>query len=418
VERTSRWIGLGYGAFVALGIAVGTAVLPHRHVGLGAAPFVGAWRWPPGVGLALPIAVAGLVVALGPRAAEQLSPRLLPPAAGAAAVAWAVALAASDGWNRLTSPLATRFEYEPFAATIHHPGTFLRTFVDRASTYPIHVKGHAPGATLVPWALDQIGLRGAGWFAALVILGWGVAIGAVLVATRTVAGDEAARRAAPILVLLPGAVWAATSADALFAAVLAVALAVVVQPGAGAAVVGGVVFAAALLLTYGAATLLVVVAVALLGQRRPTHLVWFGLTVVAVLVGVDQLTGFWWLDGLRATRTAYWAGVASRRPAAYLVPLGNPTALAVAVGPAAVAALVHGLGRRRERARALVLPMAAVAAVAGADLSLLSKGEVERIWLPFAVWIAAAGAVGLRRPWLVAQAATGIAAQALIASTW
>jgi hypothetical protein len=418
VERTSRWIGLGYVAFVALGLAVGAAVLPHRHIGLDAAPFVGEWRWPSGPGLLLPVAVGAAVVALGPGLARRLPAPWLPVAAGAAAVAWAVALAASDGWDRLTRPLTTRFEYEPFASTVHHPGTFLRTFVDRAPHYPVHVKGHGPGATLVPWALDRLGLGGAGWFAVLVILGWGVAVGAVLVATRTLAGDSAARQAAPALVLLPGAVWAATSGDALFAAVVAVAVAVAVQPRAWAAILGGLLFAVALLLTYGAAPMLVVVAGALAVQRRPTHLLLLGVAVVAALLAVDALTGFWWLDGLRVTRAAYWAGVASRRPAGYLVALGNPTALAVAVGPATVIAFVDGLRRHRQWLRSLVLPVGAAVAVVGADLSLLSKGEVERIWLPFAVWIGAVAAVGVRRPWLAAQAAVGIAAQALIASTW
>ena len=34
-----------------------------------------------------------------------------------------------------------------------------------------------------------------------------------------------------------------------------------------------------------------------------------------------------------------------------------------------------------------LVPLAAVAAILAADLSGLSKAEVERIWLPFAVWL-------------------------------
>ena len=65
----------------------------------------------------------------------------------------------------------------------------------------------------------------------------------------------------------------------------------------------------------------------------------------------------------------------------------------------------------------LLLPLTALAAVTLADLSQLSRGEVERIWLPFAVWIGAA-AVGDRRPWLAAQAATGLVVQAALVSPW
>lgn len=63
------------------------------------------------------------------------------------------------------------------------------------------------------------------------------------------------------------------------------------------------------------------------------------------------------------------------------------------------------------------MPLAALAAVAIANLSQLSRGEVERIWLPFAVLIATV-AVGDRRAWLAAQAGVAIAAQAVLVSTW
>ena len=137
--------------------------------------------------------------------------------------------------------------------------------------------------------------------------------------------------------------------------------------------------------------------------------------MVAVLVGFWATTGFWWLDGLAATRAVYWDGVASVRPALYLTAIGNPTALAVAIGPAAVAGIVVAV--RARRWTTLVLPLAAIAAVSAANLSQLSRGEVERIWLPFAVWIAAV-AIGDRRRWLAAQATVGLAAQALLVSPW
>ena len=40
-----------------------------------------------------------------------------------------------------------------------------------------------------------------------------------------------------------------------------------------------------------------------------------------------------------------------------------------------------------------LLVLAALAAILFADLSMLSKAETERIWLPFTVWLTAAGAL-------------------------
>src|SRR5690606_25001679 len=144
---------------------------------------------------------------------------------GAVAVAWAVALAVGDGWDRLTEPLTNAHEYEPYAARVDDLGELLRTYVDRQPDLPVHLQSHPPGPVVVAWALDGVGLGGAGWFAALVIAGWGVAAGAALVAARALAGEPAARRVAPVLALLPAAIWAATSADALFAGVAGVAIA-------------------------------------------------------------------------------------------------------------------------------------------------------------------------------------------------
>ncbi|MEV4644254.1 hypothetical protein [Saccharopolyspora sp. NPDC049357] len=74
---------------------------------------------------------------------------------------------------------------------------------------------------------------------------------------------------------------------------------------------------------------------------------------------------------------------------------------------------------RVDAVRGLVL--AAGLAVLAADLSGLSKAEVERIWLPFGVWFAVGGALlpaGSRRWWLGAQAVTALAVNHVIATSW
>jgi hypothetical protein len=134
----------------------------------------------------------------------------------------------------------------------------------------------------------------------------------------------------------------------------------------------------------------------------------------AVLLAVAA-AGFWWLDGLAATRDLYAAGVAARRPAAYFALAGNPAALALAAGPAAAA----GLAALRDR-RLWLLAGAAAAAVLAADLSGLSVGEVERIWLPFVPWLVLGTAAlgGRARPWLAAQVAAGLVLQAWLVTPW
>jgi hypothetical protein len=93
-------------------------------------------------------------------------------------------------------------------------------------------------------------------------------------------------------------------------------------------------------------------------------------------------------------------------------------AFAAAVGPAAAGAL----GALRERG-AWLLTGGALVALAVADLSGLAKGEVERIWLPWAPWVlVAAGAfpasIAVRRRWLGGQVAFALGLQVALRSSW
>ncbi|MEO6121349.1 MAG: hypothetical protein ABIW46_05210, partial [Acidimicrobiales bacterium] len=88
------------------------------------------------------------------------------------------------------------------------------------------------------------------------------------------------------------------------------------------------------------------------------------------------------------------------------------------IGPATAA----GLGRLRHAPKGVALLVgAALVAVLFADLSGLSKAEVERIWLPFVPWAVLACATLAavsRRRWLAAQLGTGVALQVLLRSPW
>jgi fatty acid desaturase len=127
-----------------------------------------------------------------------------------------------------------------------------------------------------------------------------------------------------------------------------------------------------------------------------------------------------------ATHQAYLAtGGSSRRPYLFFL-VGDYAVLGLLVGPAvaySVPALVRSVGRpERERARTAIALLVAAALVGTVALDLvgLTRGEVERIWVPYAAWLTAATA--LRPPpgrrWLAAQAMTAILVEALVHSPW
>ena len=62
-----------------------------------------------------------------------------------------------------------------------------------------------------------------------------------------------------------------------------------------------------------------------------------------------------------------------------------------------------------------------LAAIACADLSMLSKAEVERIWLPFTIWLTAAPAllpVRSHRLWLAVNAAGALLVNTVLVTHW
>jgi hypothetical protein len=270
---------------------------------------------------------------------------------------------------------------------------------------------------LLLWAMDRLGLRGAGPAAVLVLVAGALAAVAALVALRELAGEASARRAAPFVALAPAAVFAATSPDALFAGVSAWGVALVVlatgrrgRRCVALAATGGLLLGATLFLSYGLALLLGVPAAVCAHRRRLDVAAVAGVVVGAVVFA----TGFWWLDGLGAARAAYAHGVSGLRPYWYFL-LSDLAVFAVLVGPATATAL----SRLRDR-RVWLVVGAVLAVVAVADVSGLSKGEVERIWLPFAPWVALSCCAlsGRARPWLAANLGTGLALQLLLRSPW
>ncbi len=418
-------IAVGLWLVLIVGAGVwGRLLLEHgTRLFLKGPPLLGGWDFQLTAGAVAAVAVAAALVYWAPSLVRRLGwPSLLLCAALAAAV-WPLALALTAGSGAIASPLNDDHEYLTVIPFVHSPGEFLSTFTDRVDAYATHVRSHPPGMALIVFGLDRAGLGGAGPAAALIIALAATTPVALALAARSVAGEAAARRALPFLVLGPAALWIATSADALYMAVGAWAVALIVlaigdhgRRSDALALAGGLLFGITCFLSFGLALLVTIPLAVAWAERRVRPLAVAAVGGVAVAL-VFLAAGYWWLDGFATAREQYLATVSISRPYGYFL-VNNLAAFAIAAGPA----LAIALWRLRDR-RLWLLVGGAAAAIAIANLSGMSKGEVERIWLPFLPWIMLAAAAlpqGLRaqRTLLATQAGVALAVQIAVGTVW
>jgi hypothetical protein len=435
--RPGRDATLALGGWVIL-VASGSLLVYHTLIEPGiarldAAPLHGALDVRLGVAIAVPIAVGALAVRHAIRLAHTLSWRGVLASTWLLALTWAVALSVVRGTERLTAPLRRPGEYLAVLPDVNSLADFLAHFTERLAEYPVHVQGHPPGFVVLAWFLRGIGLPGPGPVALLCLAGGAAAAPLVLITVRAVAGTECARRAAPFVALSPAAIWVATSADAFYAGLGAGAVALVVvavehegRRSDTLALAGGLLFGVTALMSYGLVLLAAVPLVFAARRRRVRPIAMAVLGAIPVLLAFAA-AGFFWLDGLAATRARYLAGIASRRPYGVFL-VANLSSFAIALGPAIAVAVV-----RLRDTRLRVVVGAALAAVAIADLSGMSKSEVERIWLPFTPFVLAGGAAlvganAARRPallglsvgagWLAVQATAAIVVESVVRTGW
>lgn len=409
--------GAGLGLFAVAALVGGLLYLAGHPVQASAAPLYAHWLPHVGPGTPLALVVAVLAWRFGPGLAARLRWPALHAAAYAAAVAWTLSLALVDGWQRgIAGRLTTRPEYLHEVPGVTDIPAMLHGFTGRIlafqpGSWTTHVAGHPPGALLVFVGLDRLGLRGGGWAGLLCVL-----VGALVAVTvpqtvRRLTDDATARACVPFLVLFPGAVWTGVSADGLFAGVTSAGIMLLAGRGWLRPLAGGVLLGFGCYLSYGL-VLMAVPALAVVLHRRSGRALAAGLLGAGAVAAAFTAAGFDWLTGYHLVQQRYYQGLASQRPYAYWV-WADLAILAVSAGPAAVAALPRTAGKAR-----LSAPLAAILL---ADLSGFSKAEVERIWLPFAVWLLAA--TGLlpardRRWWLLAQAAVALLVNHLLLTSW
>jgi hypothetical protein len=408
-----------------------------------AAPLFAQWLPHVGPGSVFAVLIAFAVVAWGPGLAARLPWRRLLALGYVTSLAWTFALAMIDGWQRgFADRLTNPNEYLHEVPGITDIPAMLRRFSSRIldfqpDSWTTHVSGHPPGATLVFVWLDRTGLSGGAWAATVCVLAGCLVTVAVPLTLSALHRCDAARATIPFAVLFPGAVWIGVSADGMFAGVTATGIALIAVATHGfragrwyavpLSVLGGALLGFGLYLSYGLPLIgLVAFAVTLLGRSLTRAL---PLAVAGALAVVVAFTaaGFWWFDGYHLVVERYYQGIASERPYAYWV-WADLASLALAAGPALVAGVRRSgvdfvRGRPWQRGNrcepVLLLVVAAAVAIVLADVSGLSKAEVERIWLPFMVWLLpATSLLPSRRWWLAGQALTALAVNSLVLTFW
>ena len=104
------------------------------------------------------------------------------------------------------------------------------------------------------------------------------------------------------------------------------------------------------------------------------------------MVAAFWAAGFTWWEAYPVLRERYYEGVGGERPYQYWV-WADLAAWTFTVGLATWAAFPRMWTYARRRTPLAVLALTGLVCIAIATLSAMSKAEVERIWLPFTLWI-------------------------------
>ncbi len=386
--------------------------------------------WDPTFGLlSIPAIVIGLLlVVVLPPLASRLSWRTLLLMAFVATWVWIMALAMSEGTAGLARVFERRQEYVYDAQSVDSIHVMLQTFIDRIpfdapDRWYVHVAGHPPGALLYFVGIDRLGITDPFWIGVVCVTVASTAIVAVLITLRTLGTETLARSAMPWIVLAPSAVWMGVNGDAVFTAVAAWGLALLaiaaVHRRALPAVGAGLLLGYCVFLSYGLPLLGILAVTVLVLARNWRPLPW-AVGGALVVTAAFSLGGFHWWDAYPVLHERYYAGIASERAYWYWV-WADVAAWTFTAGLAVWAAFPSAARAVRERNPLAVLAGAAALTIVVACLSGMSKAEVERIFLPFTIWIVALPALLPKRwhpPLLLSQVAIALLAQHLLLTRW
>jgi len=428
--RRSTPLTAGISAAVGLALVVAAMVVPlvwDRDVRVDWPPLHADWGPRLDPWLAIVVAV-GLALWLAmPLVVDRASWAATVVLSTVASWIWVMVLALYDGRDGLSRVYERVGEYLYDASRVNDIGTALATYTERIpyahpENWKIHVAGHPPGSLLSFVLLDRIGITDPFWVSVTVVTLGATGVAAVLLTLDVLGSRELARRAAPWVALAPLAVWAG-SGETLWAAVAAWGLFLLAVAGSRrspvVAVAAGLVLGFSLFLSYGLA-LFGLLTLAVFAMTRAWRLLPWAALGVAAVVGMFWMAGYTWWDAYPVLRERYYDGIGGERPYHYWV-WADFAAWTFTVGLATWAAFPRMWSHARQKMPIAALALTALTALVIASLSALSKAEVERIWLPFTLWIVAVPALlppTWRRPLLLTQVVTAILAQTLLVTAW
>ena len=420
----------GISAAVGLALVVTAMVVPQvwdRDVRVHWPPLHADWGPRLEPRLAIVVAVGLLLWLAMPIVADRMSWAATVVLSAVASWTWVMVLALYDGRDGLSRVYERVGEYLYDASRVNDVSTALATYVDRIpyahpDNWMIHVAGHPPGSLLYFVGLDRLGITDPFWVSVTVVTLGATGVAAVLMTLDVLGSRELARRAAPWVTLAPLAVWAG-SGESLWAAVSAWGLFLLAlactRRSPLVAVAAGLVLGLSLFLSYGLA-LFGLLALAVFALTRAWRLLPWAAAGTAAVVAVFWAAGFTWWEAYPVLRERYYEGVGGERPYQYWVWAGL-AAWTFTVGLVTWAAFPRMWTYARRRTPLAVLAVTGLVCIAIASLSAMSKAEVERIWLPFTLWIVAVPALlppSWRRPLLLSQVATAVLAQTLLIAKW
>ena len=419
------WAGL-----VALGLGLTVlAVRVGARVGVASPPFTGRYRLKLDLGsLLAPVIAIGALLAINRGIGQRLPWRAVLLAGFLLAFSWAIALALVDGGNGLAQPLDLPRSYLHDVPMVgNDPIGFLRRYVSAAPTLSIDSRQHPPGAVLLLWALGRLGLHSPEVLGVLITAVGALSVPLVAVAVRSLCHEPAARALVPVLALAPYAVWLAVSLDAVTLTICAAAVACGVlgsEPRRSPwwAAAAGLLIGVGALFSYSVAWLGTSILVVYFVRRRPLLNVVSGAASL-VPVGLARMAGFVGPDGLTAAQADFSLRVGPHRSWALWAMLDVLLVL-IAAGPTIVPA-----ARKIRLTPGWPFLVGAALAVLFAIVSGLSRGEVERSFLPFFPWLLVAavapepgpaprGAVASPVLLIAVGAATAVILQAVLRTAW
>jgi hypothetical protein len=377
---------------------------------------------------AVAVVVLGLGAVLGPRLlSARVRPALVALALLVLALAAGLAVNAARvgpyGWWAVFDPgprgsFEAANEYLPGIPTLHWGvANYLDRFAETVPSQPVNIAGHPPGPLLL---MRVLGIETARPLAALCIACAGLCAPLTYAIGRRLGTERAARVAGLLAVFTPVMLLdGVTSFDAVYAAMGALAAALLLARRGWVVALGAVAFAVCTVFSWALLGVGAAVAIAVLLRDGPRRALVVSAAAGAGFVVINAVLAAGWgydpVGTLRATEEVYRNSLAQVRPYHFWV-FGSPVAWGLMLGPIVLAAGVRAALRRSPAAIA-ILSVVLVAALAG-----FTKAETERIWLIFVplACVAAAPLFAPRRLPLVLGILGGqaLAIQLLAETVW